>query len=114
GAVEDAARAFEKARALDPRRVEDPGTMHDLCRALAKTGKRDEALAVYRALVPRVDLLGTTERRVSVLLEAAHVSMAAEAAGTATLPTEIGKKATRTRLEEAVAYLREARQRPPT
>jgi tetratricopeptide (TPR) repeat protein len=114
GAVEEAARAFEKARALDPRSVEDPGTMHDLARVLAKTGKRDEALAVYRALVPRVDLLGTTERRVSVLLEAAHVSMAAEGAGTATLPAEVGSKTPRSRLDEAVAYLREARQRPPT
>src|SRR4029079_4440012 len=69
---------------------------------------------VYRALVPRVDLLGTGERRVSVLLEAAHVSMAAEGAGTATPPADIGKKIQRSKLDEAVAYLREARQRPAT
>lgn len=113
-ALEEAARAFERARSLDPRSVEEPGAMHDLARVLAKTGKRDEALAVYRALVPRVDLLGTAERRVSVLLEAAHVSMTAEGAGTATLPADVGKKPPRARLDEAVAYLREARQRPPT
>jgi len=114
GALPEAASAFEKARGLDPRSVEDPSTMHDLARVLARTGKRDEALGVYRALVPRVDLLGTTDRRVSVLLEAAHVSMAAEAAGTATPPADVGKKTPRARLDEAVAYLREARQRPPT
>lgn len=114
GALDEAARAFADARALDPRSVEDPGTLHDLARVLARTGKRDEALTIYRALVPRIDLLGFAERRVSVLLEAAHVSMAAEAAGTATPPAEIGKKVQRARLDEAVAYLREARQRPPT
>jgi tetratricopeptide (TPR) repeat protein len=114
GSAEEAARAFEAARALDPRSVEEPAAMHDLARALVRTGKRDEALAVYRALVPRVDLLATDERRVAVLLEAAHVSMAAEGAGTATLPADVGKKAPRARLDEAVAYLREARQRPAT
>ncbi|MFO0758987.1 MAG: tetratricopeptide repeat protein [Byssovorax sp.] len=114
GALDEAARAFDEARALDPRSVEDPGTMHDLGRVLARTGKRDQALTIYRALVPRIDLLGSSERRISVLLEAAHVSMAAEGAGTATPPAEIGKKASRPKLDEAVAYLREARQRPPT
>jgi tetratricopeptide (TPR) repeat protein len=114
GALEEAESAFQKARAIDPRSVEDPGAMYDLARVFARTGKRDEALAVYRALVPRIDLLGTAELRVSVLLEAAHVSMAAEGAGTATLPADIGKKTQRARLDEAGAYLREARQRPPT
>lgn len=114
GSLEPAAQAFEKARAIEPRSVEDPGTMHDLARVLARTGKRDEALAVYRALVPRIDLLGTPDRRVSVLIEAAHVSMAAEAAGTATLPAEVGKKSAAGKLDEAAAYLREARQRPAT
>jgi tetratricopeptide (TPR) repeat protein len=114
GSLEGAAHAFEKARGIEPRSVEDPGTMHDLARVLARTGKREEALAVYRALVPRVDLLGTPDRRISVLIEAAHVSMAAEAAGTAASPTDVGKKGARGRLDEAAAYLREARQRPVT
>jgi tetratricopeptide (TPR) repeat protein len=116
GAIEEAARAFARARELDPRSVEDPGAMHDLARVLHKTGKRDEALAVYRALVPRVDLLGTTDRRVSVLLEAAHASMTAEGAGGAPAPAELTKPraSAKRRLDEAVAYLREARQRPPT
>lgn len=114
GSLEAAAQAFDRARGIEPRSVEDPGTMHDLARVLARTGKRDEALAVYRALVPRVDLLGTPDRRVSVLIEAAHVSMAAEAAGTAASPTEVGKKSGAGKLDEAAAYLREARSRPAT
>jgi tetratricopeptide (TPR) repeat protein len=114
GSLEAAAAAFDKARAIDPRSVEDPGTMHDLARVLARTGKRDEALAVYRALVPRVDLLGTPDRRISVLIEAAQVSMAAEAAGTGTALADVGKKPTGGRLDEAAAYLREARSRPAT
>ncbi len=114
GRLDAAAQAFARARAIEPRSVEEPGTMHDLARVLARTGQRDEALAVYRALVPRVDLLGTPDRRVSVLIEAAHLSMAAEAAGTATRPSDVGKKGARAELDEAAAYLREARQRPAT
>jgi tetratricopeptide (TPR) repeat protein len=113
GKLDDAARAFEQARTLDPRSVEDPSTMHDLAQVLRKTGKLPEALAVYRALVPRIDLLGTGERRIAVLLEAAHVSMAVEAAHAAS-PEAAAKADARPRLDEAAAYLREARQRPPT
>jgi tetratricopeptide (TPR) repeat protein len=113
-----AERAFDHARAIDPRSVEDPSTMHDLARVLVKTARREEALAVYRALVPRVDLLGTNDRRVSVLLEAAHLAMDPEVvmlgelagklqAGAKPAPPHRG-------LDEAIAYLREARQRPPT
>jgi tetratricopeptide (TPR) repeat protein len=121
GAIDEAARAFDRARALEPRSVEDPATMHDLARVLVKTGKRDEALVLYRALVPRVDLLGSSDRRVSVLLEAAHVSMASEGAGGAPPTADELVKGARpkkavhgARLDEAIAYLREARQRPPT
>lgn len=121
GAIDEAARAFDRARSIEPRSAEDPSTMHDLARVLVKIGKREEALAVYRALVPRVDLLATVDRRVSVLLEAAHVSMASEGAGGAP-PTadelvkgeRVRRASHRARLDEAIAYLREARQRPPT
>lgn len=108
GKVDDAAKDFEAARAIDARSVEDPPTMHDLAEVLRKTGKLDEALAVYRALVPRIDLLAPADRRVLVLLEAAHVSMAV--AGKNPPPTAGSKPS----LDEAIAYLREARQRPPT
>lgn len=116
GDLETAAAQFLAAKAIDPRSVEEPSTMHDLARVLRKTGKKEEALTVYRALVPRVDLLPMTERRVSVLLEAAHASMAAHAeekdtAGKAA-KAESALKASP--LDEAIAYLREAKQRPPT
>jgi tetratricopeptide (TPR) repeat protein len=106
GALDDAAREFERARSIDARSVEDPATMHDLARVLQRTGKRPEALAVYRALVPRIDLLGSTERRVLVLLEAAHASMRGSASAE--------PQAEKPKLDEAIAYFREARQRPPT
>ncbi|AUX27478.1 hypothetical protein SOCEGT47_080690 [Sorangium cellulosum] len=142
GSPEDAARAFARARSIDPRSVEDPHTLHDLARSLSRTGQRDEALAVYRALVPRIDLLATADQRALVLLEAAHLSMAATGAasgpaaatgaasgstaatgaasgpaaatGAASGPTAAaGERGERARpvLDEAIAYLREARQR---
>ncbi|MBX7197680.1 MAG: hypothetical protein K1X94_36880 [Sandaracinaceae bacterium] len=111
GDLETAAKQFLAAKSIDPRSVEDPSTMHDLARVLRKTGKKTEALAVYRALVPRVDLISSTERRVSVLLEAAHASMAA-----VTVDADKGDKdpLKASPLDEAIAYLREAKQRPAT
>ncbi|WP_437762732.1 hypothetical protein WMF27_44725 [Sorangium sp. So ce281] len=128
GSPEDAARAFERARSVDPRSVEDPQTMHDLARSLARTGKRGEAIAIYRALVPRIDLLGTADRRALVLLEAAHLSMAtagaASVAGASARPPTSAHRdahrdahreaAARGDLDEAIAYLREARLRAQT
>jgi tetratricopeptide (TPR) repeat protein len=124
GDLEAAAKEFLAAKKIDPRSVEDPSTMHDLARVLRKTGKRDEALTVYRALVPRVDLLSSTELRVSVLLEAAHASMAAHAADPEKEKEKSDRPAAKTDskvadlkaspLDEAIAYLREAKQRPPT
>lgn len=113
GALDESARAFERARSIDARSVEDPATMHDLARVLQRTGKRSDALAVYRALVPRIDLLGSIDRRVSVLLEAAHASMSASAEASGS-KVEGGAPADRPKLDEAIAYLREARQRPAT
>ncbi|WP_437914065.1 hypothetical protein WME73_48620 [Sorangium sp. So ce302] len=120
GSPEDAARAFERARSVDPRSVEDPQTMHDLARSLARTGKRGEAIAIYRALVPRIDLLGTADQRALVLLEAAHLSMATAGAASvadasARPPAGAhGEAAARGDLDEAIAYLREARLRAQT
>lgn len=115
GDLETAAKEFLAAKKIDPRSVEDPSTMHDLARVLRKTGKKAEALAVYRALVPRVDLISSTERRVSVLLEAAHASMAAIAAEADEKTAKADKDPLKSSpLDEAIAYLREAKQRPPT
>jgi hypothetical protein len=104
GDAQEAARSFATARARDARSVEEPNALYDLARTLRATGKLDEALQSYRALVPRLDLLSTTERKVGALLEAAHVAMAAPAAA----------GAAPARAEEAAAWLREARQRPMT
>lgn len=112
GDLETAAKQFLAAKSIDPRSVEDPSTMHDLARVLRKTGKKTEALAVYRALVPRVDLISSTERRVSVLLEAAHASMAAVSVEAEEKSEKDPLKASP--LDEAIAYLREAKQRPAT
>lgn len=118
GDLEGAAKEFLAAKKIDPRSVEDPSTMHDLARVLRKTGKREEALSVYRTLVPRVDLLSSTEVRVSVLLEAAHASMAAYSANpereTSAKSDSKGADLKASPLDEAIAYLREAKQRPPT
>ncbi len=118
GDLETAAKQFLAAKALDPRSVEDPSTMHDLSRVLRKTGKKVEALGVYRALVPRVDLLSSTERRVSVLLEAAHASMAAYAGEpeerASAKADKVADALKASPLDEAIAYLREAKQRPTT
>ena len=103
GAPAEAAAEFDKARAIDPRSIEDAPAMRDLGRTLLKTGKLEEALAVYRALVPRVELLGTSAEQVTALLEAAHASMASAAS-----------KGGKISLDEAIAYLREARLRPVT
>ncbi|WP_231511588.1 tetratricopeptide repeat protein [Chondromyces apiculatus] len=111
GSATDAAPLFEQARKLDPRSVEDPSTMYDLARTLRLTGKHEDALVVYRALVPRLDLLGPADRRVATLLEAAHVAMAVAAAPPAN--AKDAKDEARARLDEAAAYLREARLRPP-
>jgi len=115
GKVDEAAKEFEAARGIDPRSVEDPQAMHDLAQVLRRTGKLEDALSVYRALVPRIDLLGPADRRVAVLLEAAYVSMAVAGQKLAVAKPEDTKPAKpRAPLDEAAAYLREARQRPPT
>lgn len=107
GKLDEAGRSFDRARSIDARAVEDPPALQDLGRVLRRTGRAREALAVYRSLAPRVDLLGSADRATQVLLEAAHLAIAdARVAETRALATA--------GLEEALAYLREARQRPPT
>jgi tetratricopeptide (TPR) repeat protein len=102
GMAPEAAAAFTEALALDPRCVEDPAALHAYARALLRAGKRAEALAAYRALAPRAEFIGSATERALALIEAADVSMAV-AAGSPPA-----------RLDEAVAYLREARLRAPS
>ena len=102
-----AIRAFDMAQAIDARSLEDPSTLHDFAHSLLIAGRVFESQAAYRRLVPRVDLLGTAEERVEALLEAAHVTMWVRGA-TAAAPRDTMN------LDEAVAYLREARRLPRT
>lgn len=75
GAYEAARLAFEKARDRDARALEEPQAFHAYAVALARSGREDEALAAYRALVPRLELLTGADRRVRVLVEAAELAM---------------------------------------
>jgi len=123
GSPDDAAKLFDEARRRDARSLEHPLTMHDFARALVQTKQRRQALEVYRALVPRVSLLSSDTRRASVLLEAAHVSMAEQGSrppsppGADEVPSgmedgaagEGGPAQRRALFDEAIAYLREAK-----
>ncbi len=101
GKPTEALRSFEAARELDAAAVGDPKTMSDHARALVAEGKAAEAAAIYRVLVPRVQLL-PSRLRVPTLLEAAFASMAAERVAPEGVAAEL-------RLAEAVAFLAEAR-----
>jgi tetratricopeptide (TPR) repeat protein len=119
GKPDEAAKHFARAETIDPRSLEDPATMHDMAKSLMRTGKRGEALVVYRALVPRAALLPDNGQRVAVLLEAAHVSMAEAAArpmrpAAPAAPSAAPVETRESLLAEAIAYLREARQVPNT
>jgi tetratricopeptide (TPR) repeat protein len=100
GDAEGATTFFGRARALDPRSLDNPSVMRDVALALAATNRRAEARIVYETLVPRIQLLADNELRVAVLLDAALVVMADEAAKP------------RPSLAEAIAYLREATRLP--
>lgn len=98
-----ATKHFEEALAIDPRSIEQPLAMHELAQARVAVGKLKDALETYRLLAPRVSLLPSRQARARVLLEAAHVALAAPAADAAT----------RERHEqEALAYLRQAQRDP--
>jgi len=84
---------FEKARAIDPRSLEDPLTMREWARALGHVGRGREALDVYRTLGPRLSVLSSADDRARTFLDAAELAFS------------IGPSA----LDDAIAFLREAR-----
>lgn len=101
-ALGDAARAwalFTSAKKAERNSVEAPEALRDFALAAERTGHARAALAAYRALVPRADLLDNALCRQTVYVEAAAVAMQHGASG----------------LNEAIGYLTEARQRaiPP-
>lgn len=93
GAAQEAWAAFERARALDARSVEAPLALADYARAALRAAHQDDALRAYRDLAVRIELLGTDEARVRVLVEAGALAMSTGVE----------------RLPEAVGYLMEAR-----
>lgn len=95
-ALGDAAEAWEalgRAWKTAPRSLDAPGALHDLGRSALATGHYPEALAAYRALVPRAALLDSDTLRQRIYVEAAAHAMWAGPAG----------------LNEALGYLSEAR-----
>jgi tetratricopeptide (TPR) repeat protein len=85
---------LERARATDPRSLDDPATLRDLARALSRSGRGADALVVYRALGPRLALFPSTEERARTFLEGAELAFA------------LGSSA----LDDAIAFLGEAKQ----
>jgi hypothetical protein len=95
GEWERAFTRFRDARARAASSVDDPAALHDLAVAALRSGHPAEALDAYRALVPRVDLLGDRAQAIAVLVEGAAVAMS------------FGPE----HLSEAVGYGLEARRR---
>lgn len=85
---------FDRARAIDPRSLEDPLTMREWARALTRVGRGTEALAVYRTLGPRLSALSSTDDRARTFLEAAELAFS------------LGPDA----LDDAIAFLGESKQ----
>lgn len=100
GKPKDSAAAFDKAKSLHPRALDDATVLDDYGSVLVRLGKLDEARRAYRALLPRVT--GPTGM-CGVQTQCAAASLAYLTAGV--LAMDEGT----TGLEEAVAILREAR-----
>jgi hypothetical protein len=96
GSFAQALGHFERAKGIDARSLEDPGTMRDLARTLAHTGRAPDALGIYRALAPRLALFFGGEERAAILIEAADLAFGMGPVG----------------IDDAVAFLEEARQIP--
>ncbi len=102
GDVKGALTDLDEAQRLDPRAVVDPASLRDLARALARGGRGEEAMGVYRALIPQSSLL-PRGAQAAALVEAALATMAA--------PRSPGPAADAAAVE-ALAFLREARSLP--
>lgn len=93
GREKEAWPVFLRARSLDKASLGEPAALHDFALAALASGEHAEAVAAYRALVPRAALLADPRRRQRVYLEAAMTVLRQEAAT----------------LDEALGYLGEAR-----
>lgn len=93
GREQEAWPAFLRARSLDSRSFAEPAALHDLALAALANQEQADAVAAYRALVPRASMLADPRRRQRVYLEAAMTVMRGDAST----------------LDEALGYLGEAR-----
>jgi tetratricopeptide (TPR) repeat protein len=99
GHVTESVTAFESAKKLDGRALDEPKAMNDFAWALVRAGRASDAAPIFRALVPRANLLPDRARSV-VFLRATYALMAHAAANPASASADFA---------DAAAYLSEAR-----
>lgn len=102
GKAAEAAEAFEKAKSIHPRALDDAETLDDYGAVLIKLGRFEDARRIYRALLPRVAGTQGLCGAKSICDDAGRAYLAA-----GVLAMDEGPKG----LDEAVAILREARTR---
>lgn len=99
GDIKASVDAFESAKRIDARALDEPKAMNDFAWALVKAGRAPDAAPIFRALVPRANLLPDRARSL-VFLRATSALMAHAAADPASSATDFA---------DAQAYLSEAR-----
>ncbi len=92
GRYKEALAALEDGKGRDDRALDDPASLLAWARMLARNGRRDDAAAAYRALLPRASTLTLADRG-AACIEAGLLASARGPSG----------------LAEAVADLRQAR-----
>ncbi len=91
GKLDDAVKALERGKRREPTALDEPLALLAYGRALARSGRAQDAAEAYRALLPRASALSAAERA-SAEVEAGLVAMSRGPTG----------------LDEAAASLREA------
>ena len=89
----DALKALEEAKKRDDRALDDPVALLAWARANARTGRRVEAAAAYRAALPRTSALSAQERSAAAFEAGMTVMMQGKAGA----------------IEDAIAMFRQAR-----
>jgi tetratricopeptide (TPR) repeat protein len=80
GRVDEALTVLRDAKVRDGKALDDPLALLAWARALARTGRREEASEAYRALLPRASAFSKTDQA-TLALEAGLVAMARGSAG---------------------------------
>lgn len=92
GRYTEAYASFTEAKRRDPHALDDPAALREFARSCARSGHAAEALAAFRALLPRADGLGSFNRA-PAYIEAAFQAMNASTGN----------------VDDAIAMLRQAR-----